>query len=339
MNQSTRGWGQSRGKEGGRRDHSIHRIRRMRRLRRIRANRDLRSRLPGVLLASLGLAVLGATVMWSAVSTAEGASDLSTEPVTVPVPVPIPVREPVREPVRKPALKPAPTPIANRAPSFTLVSTVTSDAPAQRDLTESGHRVKRAGSIETVPLRILLQEPIERSGLAQRSKRKSETRRVAPGRKTSRPTAQTTPRQKGAAAKDSPATRPATRPTARPTAKRTTRPRGRLPRYFGKVGVSATQKRRVYAIQAMYRDRAEILTRQLEELRSQERLEVLEVLTALQKQRLAELIRMAEVAREARLRARQKSQPSQPGRAVQPRPSTEGTLRRPQSGSGGTTRR
>ena len=329
MNQSTRGWGQSRGKEGGRRDHSIHRIRRMRRLRRIRANRDLRSRLPGVLLASLGLAVLGATVMWSAVSTAEGASDLSTEPVTEPVTVPVTVPVPI--PVREPALKPAPTPIANRAPSFTLVSTVTSDAPARRALTESGHRVKRAGSIETVPLRILLQEPIERSGLAQRSKRKSETRRVAPGRKTSRPTAQTTPRQKGAAAKASPAAKPATRPT--------TRPRGRLPRYFGKVGVSATQKRRVYAIQAMYRDRAEILTRQLEELRSQERLEVLEVLTALQKQRLAELIRMAEVAREARLRARQKSQPSQPGRAVQPRPSTEGTLRRPQSGSGGTTRR
>ena len=321
MNQSTRGWGQSRGKAGGRKDHSIHRMRRMRR---IRANRDLRSRLPGVLLASLGLAVLGATVMWSAVSTAEGTSGLSTEPETLPVPVPLPVREPV------------PTPISNRAPSFTLVSTVTSGAPVHRDLTESGHRVKRAEPIETVPLRILMQEPIEGSGLAQRSKRKSETRRAAPGRKTTRPNPLTRPGQKRAADTASPTAKSAARSAARSAAKSTAKPRGRLPRYFGKVGVSAIQKRRVYLIQAMYRDRSEVLTRQLEELRSQERLEVLEVLTALQKQRLAELIRMAEVAREARLRARQKSQP---GRAAQPRPSSEGTPRRPQSGTGGTTRR
>lgn len=92
------------------------------------------------------------------------------------------------------------------------------------------------------------------------------------------------------------------------------KPRGRLPKYFGKVGVSATQKQRIYSIQAMYRKRIEALNRQLEDLRSRERKEVLEALTPLQKQRLSELIRMAELARKARLRARKqrKSSPKPP---------------------------
>ena len=257
-----------------------------------RGKRDPGSRLPGVLLASLGLAVLGATVMWSAVSTAQGASGRSTDPDPDPNSVMVPIR--------------------SRAPSFTLVSTVTSDAHVLRDLTESGHRLKRAVAIETVPLTILADET-----LAQ-----------APRRKTARRTARPAPRQEPSSSKATPAAKPAARPTAKP--------RGRLPRYFGKVGVSAIQKRRVYAIQAIYRDRAEILTRQLEELRSQERLEVLEVLTALQKQRLAELIRMAEVAREARLRARQQGQSRKSGPS---RPIPPGTSKRAKSGAGGTSRR
>ena len=65
MNQSTRGWGQSRGTHSSRRG---------------RAKSVRQSRLPGVLLASLVLALLGATVMWSAVSTAQGASGRSTDP-------------------------------------------------------------------------------------------------------------------------------------------------------------------------------------------------------------------------------------------------------------------
>ena len=60
------------------------------------------------------------------------------------------------------------------------------------------------------------------------------------------------------------------------------------------------------------------LTRELEELRGQERKEMLAVLTTTQKQRLSELIDEAEAAREARLRAREKKQsrpakPSVPG--------------------------
>jgi len=264
----------------------------MREKREIRGKRDPGSRLPGVLLASLGLAVLGATVMWSAVSTAQGASGRSTDPDPDPNSVMVPIR--------------------SRAPSFTLVSTVTSDAHVLRDLTESGHRLKRAVAIETVPVTILADET-----LAQ-----------APRRKTARRTARPAPRQEPSSSKATPAAKPAARPAAKP--------RGRLPRYFGKVGVSAIQKRRVYAIQAIYRDRAEILTRQLEELRSQERLEVLEVLTALQKQRLAELIRMAEVAREARLRARQQGQSRKSGPS---RPIPPGTSKRAKSGAGGTSRR
>ena len=263
-------------------------MREKREIRGKRGKRDPGSRLPGVLLASLGLAVLGATVMWSAVSTAQGASGRSTDPDSVMVP------------------------IRSRAPSFTLVSTVTSDAHVLRDLTESGHRLKRAVAIETVPVTILADET-----LAQ-----------APRRKTARRTARPAPRQEPSSSKATPAAKPAARQAAKP--------RGRLPRYFGKVGVSAIQKRRVYAIQAIYRDRAEILTRQLEELRSQERLEVLEVLTALQKQRLAELIRMAEVAREARLRARQQGQSRKSGPS---RPIPPGTSKRAKSGAGGTSRR
>jgi hypothetical protein len=271
-------------------------MREKREIRGKRGKRDPGSRLPGVLLASLGLAVLGATVMWSAVSTAQGASGRSTDPDPDPNSVMVPIR--------------------SRAPSFTLVSTVISDAHVLRDLTESGHRLKRAVAIETVPVTILADET-----LAQ-----------APRRKTARRTARPAPRQEPSSSKATPAAKPVAKPAARPAAK----PRGRLPRYFGKVGVSAIQKRRVYAIQAIYRDRAEILTRQLEELRSQERLEVLEVLTALQKQRLAELIRMAEVAREARLRARQQGQSRKSGPS---RPIPPGTSKRAKSGAGGTSRR
>ena len=106
----------------------------------------------------------------------------------------------------------------------------------------------------------------------------------------------------------------------RPTAK----PRGRLPRYFGKVGVTATQKQRIYSIQAMYRKRIEALNRQLEDLRSRERKEILEALTPEQKQRLSELMRMAELARKARLRAR-KQRSSSPKSPPKPKSGGPGT--------------
>ncbi len=86
--------------------------------------------------------------------------------------------------------------------------------------------------------------------------------------------------------------------------KSTKKPRGRLPRYFGKIGLSGKQRERIYAIQAMHRTRAEVLIRQLKLLRMKQDREVREVLTPFQQDRVAELIRMAEAAREARSRAR-----------------------------------
>ncbi|MFP6767047.1 MAG: hypothetical protein VB859_02680 [Planctomycetaceae bacterium] len=85
------------------------------------------------------------------------------------------------------------------------------------------------------------------------------------------------------------------------------KPRGRLPRYFGKVGLSAKQRDRIYGIQAMHRTQAEVLIRQLKVLRMKQDREVREVLTPLQQDRVAELIRMAEAVREARSRARRSS--------------------------------
>ena len=249
MNQSTRGWGQSRGTHGSRKG---------------RAKSVRQSRLPGVLLASLVLALLGATVMWSAASTAEVASGRW--------------RSPLEEPAG--------------GPSLALVSTVTSAAPVPRGSSGPGRRPGRERTLQTLPVTILRSEPLSGSSQVQ-----------------ARP--QAGPRSKAA---------------SKPTAK----PRGRLPRYFGKVGVSATQKQRIYSIQAMYRERAEALTRQLEELRDQERQGILAVLTSLQKQRLAELIRMAEVAREARQRARQKGQSSQtpPGAPGRTKPTAGGPRQR-----------
>ena len=241
MNQITRGRGQARRKFN----------RRKGRLRQVAP-----SRMPGVLMASLGLAALGATVMWLVVPTAEGASGSSKTPVT--------------------KLK--------RERSTILVSTVTSGARVPRGLTEFGVRRGQSATRETVPVTIVRSMPFRKvkgNGAADEMSKKmpSEVSNKVP--------------------------------------KKATR-RGRLPRYFGKIGVSPTQKRKIYSIQETYRIRVKALTRELEELRGQERKEMLAVLTTTQKQRLSELIGEAEAAREARLRAREKKQsrrakPSVPG--------------------------
>jgi len=255
MNQSTRGWGQARGTQSNRRKRAKH---------------VPKSRLPGVLVASLGLAVLGATVMWSIVSADEGTSGLSRAPLTE----------------------------TTGGPSFTLVSTVTSDAPVLRGSEVSGHRNQEVTTLETTPVTILRSEP----GLVARQAQASP-----PARSQDRPlTAAPKPRSKSR--------KNTSRAPSEAGARSAEKPRGRLPRYFGKIGVSPTQKLRIYSIQAKYHGRFQALARQLEELRGQERQEVLDVLTSLQERRLAEVIRMAEVAREARLRSRQKGdvRPAQP---------------------------
>ena len=238
MNHNTLGWGQSRGTLGRRTSPSR------------RSGRGLTNRLPRVLLASLGLAMLGVTAMWSEAATAREARGLTRQPT--------------------------------RTPSTPLVSTVISVAPDPRGSMGSGRQSKLSASV--MPVRILPIEPV-----AVREAIQDEAGSQTPAKP---------------------------RPTAKP--KPAAKPRGRLPRFFGKVGVSAVQKRRIYSIQATYRQRVEALNRQLEELRTRERKELLETLTSLQKQRLAELIRMADLARKARLRARQqrKSSPKSPKKPV-----------------------
>ena len=231
MNQITRGRGQARRKNNRRES----RFRKM-----------ASSRRPGVLAASLGLAALGATVMWPVVPTAEGANGLPKAPVT--------------------ELK--------RGRPATLVSTVTSGAPVLPGLAESGRRRNPSGLLETVPVRIVRSMSFQESG---RNESMGELAGDVPTKDSSR------------------------------VPKKATR-RGRLPRYFGKIGVSSIQKRKIYSIQETYRVQTKRLTEELEELRGQERKEMLAVLTTTQKQRLSELVREAEVARKTRLRSRKKKQ-------------------------------
>lgn len=77
--------------------------------------------------------------------------------------------------------------------------------------------------------------------------------------------------------------------------------RGRLPRYYGKVGLSKQQRERIYAIQATYRLKTEALMKQLKELQDRQGRDVRGCLTPLQQDRLDEVV---EMARRARARAK-----------------------------------
>jgi hypothetical protein len=66
-------------------------------------------------------------------------------------------------------------------------------------------------------------------------------------------------------------------------------PRGRLPSNYGKLGISEQQRDRIYAVQAEYNDRIDILLVQIEELREARDAAIDEVLTDGQRQRLKEL--------------------------------------------------
>jgi hypothetical protein len=295
MNQITRGWGQSRVNSGSRRSRLTRHPRSRWRIR-------SQSRLPGMMLASLGLGILGTMLMWSAVSTAHGASGPSG-----------------------PSGPNGPSGVLDsRVATFgssfpsrrssTLASTEISAVPVLRVSTDSGTRTATR-PITRSTKRMALRPNNRLSG-----RKLSETiavtilpiqsRQAKQAKQANRPTKSAVGQDRGQASESS-------------------KVRGRLPRYFGKVGVSVNQKRRVYSIQAIYRERLATLTRQVEALKAQERQEVLEVLTVLQKQRLSELIRMADAARAARLRAKQSARPGGssgpvgPGESVEPSRSGE----------------
>jgi Spy/CpxP family protein refolding chaperone len=77
------------------------------------------------------------------------------------------------------------------------------------------------------------------------------------------------------------------------------RPRGRLPNHFGKLGISDEQRTRIYAIQADYDGRVDALLAQIEELVADRDTDIDAVLTDGQRARLRELRAEARSKRES----------------------------------------
>ena len=73
--------------------------------------------------------------------------------------------------------------------------------------------------------------------------------------------------------------------------------KGRLPNYYGQVGISEEQRQNVYRIQSEYEERIEKLLDELEELRADRDAEVAGVLTDEQQ---AEVDRLRKAARDRR---------------------------------------
>jgi cell division protein ZapA (FtsZ GTPase activity inhibitor) len=78
------------------------------------------------------------------------------------------------------------------------------------------------------------------------------------------------------------------------------KPAGRLPAYYGKVGVSSEQRKKIYSIQAAYKKQIADLQKQIDELKGKQNTEVAAVLTSDQKNKLDEHLAAAKKAAEAR---------------------------------------
>jgi hypothetical protein len=85
------------------------------------------------------------------------------------------------------------------------------------------------------------------------------------------------------------------------------KPRGRLPNLFGKLGVSADQREKIYAVQAEFDPQIDELLDRVEELRAQRNSEVEAVLTDAQREQLARL--REEQAARRRAKAESTKQP------------------------------
>ena len=77
----------------------------------------------------------------------------------------------------------------------------------------------------------------------------------------------------------------------------------RLPNNYGKIGLSKSQKDKIYAIQSGYRAKIREILRELEDLRTQQSLDIQSVLTEDQKK---ELNKILEASRKKRAAARAK---------------------------------
>jgi hypothetical protein len=85
---------------------------------------------------------------------------------------------------------------------------------------------------------------------------------------------------------------------AKPAAKAATKPRGRLPAYYGQV-VSKEQREKIYSVQQSYAERIAALEAQLKELQEKMNGEIRAVLTAEQQKKIDEL---TEAGRKSRVK-------------------------------------
>lgn len=76
--------------------------------------------------------------------------------------------------------------------------------------------------------------------------------------------------------------------------------RGRLPNFYGKIGLSKTQRQEIYDIQAKFRAQIEELEKKLAQLREQQDKELQAVLTQEQKKALDQLQKADEQRRKSR---------------------------------------
>ena len=67
------------------------------------------------------------------------------------------------------------------------------------------------------------------------------------------------------------------------------KPRGRLPNYYGKIGVSGEQRKKIYAIQGSYQPQLVELRKQIADLLAKRDAEMASVLTDSQKEQLSKL--------------------------------------------------
>lgn len=73
----------------------------------------------------------------------------------------------------------------------------------------------------------------------------------------------------------------------------------RLPNNYGKIALDDTQRKKIYSIQTSYRSKMQALLRELEDLRSQQNLEIQSVLSVEQTAQLKTILEVSRKKREA----------------------------------------
>ncbi|MBL4886512.1 MAG: hypothetical protein JKY95_18545 [Planctomycetaceae bacterium] len=73
----------------------------------------------------------------------------------------------------------------------------------------------------------------------------------------------------------------------------------RVPNNYGKIGLSDEQRKKIYTIQSSYRTKMQSLLRELNDLRTQQNLEIQSTLTEQQRKELQTIIEAAQKKREA----------------------------------------